>query len=524
MALEIFANLSQTTVTSGGGSAPSAGTQETWTVNSSASFLAASSSAAAPTKFHVTDAQEPDELIAVINVSGTTWTVIRGVQGTVPIPHAAGFTVYQPFTAGWANKIGTGAQPWITLPGNWYAGAWFTAKASNFSSPAWILFDGDSVTNGLNPANSGYLATGWPDQLRTSLLASTAAAVYGDFYAIWGYTFGAGAADPVNEGFATPLTGSTQYEGGFGSCLTNGSNNTWFQILTTSQIPGWTGGNVTGFDLVYYDFGSCTWGFTIDGGQGGSPTVSGATWNGSMWVVTNTGGSFAAGNVKKVTVRGLTSGSHVIEYGQVSSAGNCMWIGLSLFTGNTGGIGFVRSAYSGRRAVDAACAAGSGAGYAGTLSTFPNDKIALWSGSGPTNATAQITPAPFGFPTQPALAFIGFGINDAACFIAPGAYGDAIERRIIALRRGVANANIALVAMSYPDVHNSDNNLPGDGQRYVRYKNVLAELATAYSCAYVDIDAKWGGTPVGQGFQVSGNVHPTAAGHADIASLIAGII
>ena len=135
-----------------------------------------------------------------------------------------------------------------------------------------------------------------------------------------------------------------------------------------------------------------------------------------------------------------------------------------------------------------------------------------------------ITPTPFGFPTQPTLAFIGYGINDCATYVSPDAYGDAIERKIIAIRRGVANANIGLIAMSYPDVHNSDNDLAGNGGRYVRWKRVLAGLAAAYNCAYIDIDAKWGGTPVGQGFQVSGNVHPTQAGSADIAAVVGGII
>jgi hypothetical protein len=36
----------------------------------------------------------------VINVSGTTWTVIRGDEGTTPVSHGAGFTIYQVVSAG----------------------------------------------------------------------------------------------------------------------------------------------------------------------------------------------------------------------------------------------------------------------------------------------------------------------------------------------------------------------------------------------------------------------------------------
>ncbi len=100
MAVELFANLPQTTVSSGGTTAPAGGTQETWTVASSSSFPAASSGASPPTQFHVADVAANSELIAVISVSGTTWTVTRGAEGTTPVAHAAGFSVFQVVTAG----------------------------------------------------------------------------------------------------------------------------------------------------------------------------------------------------------------------------------------------------------------------------------------------------------------------------------------------------------------------------------------------------------------------------------------
>lgn len=101
MSVETFANLSTTTVSSGGTDAPAGGTQQTWTVASSAAFPAASSTATPPTQFHVADTASGKgaELIAVINVSGTTWTVVRGAESTTPVTHAAGFTVQQTVTA-----------------------------------------------------------------------------------------------------------------------------------------------------------------------------------------------------------------------------------------------------------------------------------------------------------------------------------------------------------------------------------------------------------------------------------------
>lgn len=111
MPVEQFANLPSATVVSGGTAAPAAGTQETWTVASSASFPAASSSATPQTQFHVTDqsAGKTSEIIAVTNVSGTTWTVTRGAENTTPVAHTAGFTVVQVVTAGWLTTLSNGA-------------------------------------------------------------------------------------------------------------------------------------------------------------------------------------------------------------------------------------------------------------------------------------------------------------------------------------------------------------------------------------------------------------------------------
>ena len=97
----MFGNLPQTTVVSGGTTAPAAGTQETWTVASSASFPSASTGIA---QFHAADVAANSEIVAVTNVSGTTWTVIRGAEGTTPVAHTAGFTIFQVTTAGFLNS------------------------------------------------------------------------------------------------------------------------------------------------------------------------------------------------------------------------------------------------------------------------------------------------------------------------------------------------------------------------------------------------------------------------------------
>ena len=105
---ETFANIASTTVSSGGTTAPSSGTVETWTVASSAGFPSASSTASPPTQFHVGDPAAETEVIAVTNVSGTTWTVTRGAENTTPVAHTTGFTVSQVVTSGFLSNVPQG--------------------------------------------------------------------------------------------------------------------------------------------------------------------------------------------------------------------------------------------------------------------------------------------------------------------------------------------------------------------------------------------------------------------------------
>lgn len=115
MPVEIYSNLPQTTVSTGGTTAPAAGVSESWTVASSASFPAASASATPPLHFHVSDPALASELVDVTDISGTTWTVTRGAEGTTPVAHAANFTVKQAVTAGDLGQTNMMTSAW-TMP------------------------------------------------------------------------------------------------------------------------------------------------------------------------------------------------------------------------------------------------------------------------------------------------------------------------------------------------------------------------------------------------------------------------
>lgn len=99
MPLELFANNPITSVTSGGATTPAPGTNENWTVSTPGNFPSANSAATPPTQFHISDPAAPSEVMAVLNVSGFTWTVTRGAEGTTPVNHSPGFDVEQVVSA-----------------------------------------------------------------------------------------------------------------------------------------------------------------------------------------------------------------------------------------------------------------------------------------------------------------------------------------------------------------------------------------------------------------------------------------
>ncbi len=96
--LELFTNNAAASITSGGGTAPAAGTAELWTAASWSQFPAASPTTTPPTTFHIADPGASSELIQVVNTS--TGLVVRGAEGTTPVSHSGGFTVRNVISAG----------------------------------------------------------------------------------------------------------------------------------------------------------------------------------------------------------------------------------------------------------------------------------------------------------------------------------------------------------------------------------------------------------------------------------------
>lgn len=119
-AIDIFSENGQAQVSTGGTSAPAAGTVESWTLLSS-SLPSVSASALPPTQCKAADPQVPSETFLISNISGSTATVTRGADGTTPVAHTPGFTVRQVISkstatsfrfADWLNVVNDfGADP-----------------------------------------------------------------------------------------------------------------------------------------------------------------------------------------------------------------------------------------------------------------------------------------------------------------------------------------------------------------------------------------------------------------------------
>jgi len=140
--LEAFADNAAATVTSGGATTPASGTSETWTVNVTGAFPAASGTQ----QFRFIDPALPSEkMMATVTPGGTgggqSWTVTRGIEGTAPVSHATGFSIIQSVTAGTLAE----------LRDRWQC---FNVVSMFGADPSGVNDSTQSIQNAVNAANA----------------------------------------------------------------------------------------------------------------------------------------------------------------------------------------------------------------------------------------------------------------------------------------------------------------------------------------------------------------------------------
>jgi hypothetical protein len=106
---EKFTNpLPSTTVSSGGTTAPAQNTVESWTMAGSYGSWPTISNAASPPQIMRICDPAPGyqaEIMWVTNISGATWTVTRGAEGTATIAHSANFAIQELVTGATFNNF-----------------------------------------------------------------------------------------------------------------------------------------------------------------------------------------------------------------------------------------------------------------------------------------------------------------------------------------------------------------------------------------------------------------------------------
>ena len=242
MVTELFANLPATTVSSGGTDAPSGGTQETWTVASSSSFPAAVTNSS---QFHVSDPAQPSEVVAVTNVSGTTWTVTRGAENTTPVAHSVGFTVKQIVTAGFLGSLSPLSGQYLCPPSQYAPGTQttFTTTSGILSAMSSANINTGSFTappSGNVVANVSMVA-GVSNDAFAAVFAlaehGTASPVQG-YTAQWKFTNSAFVPVPYSQAFqVTGLAPGTAYNFDLMFAVATGGTLSVFAIGQTGTAP-----------------------------------------------------------------------------------------------------------------------------------------------------------------------------------------------------------------------------------------------------------------------------------------------
>jgi lysophospholipase L1-like esterase len=125
-------------------------------------------------------------------------------------------------------------------------------------------------------------------------------------------------------------------------------------------------------------------------------------------------------------------------------------------------------------------------------------------------------------PSQVDVAIIALGVNDMArakaAYVGPQGMEHVYRQMIAAIRYANPNASILFVGIWNGTLgsHTDDTGFTNSNSWHL-YLNRMRNLAATQTCGFLDLSARWGSTPIAQGFISAGSAHhPTTAGHADI--------
>lgn len=110
MLTELFVrNLASTIVVHGGTDVPTPGTIQTLTVKEANGIFPVVRRGEAQFHFKDRDPECGDEIFRCIETEGAHWTVIRGAENSLTVPHSRGFTIRQVTTSEFFQRLGAGS-------------------------------------------------------------------------------------------------------------------------------------------------------------------------------------------------------------------------------------------------------------------------------------------------------------------------------------------------------------------------------------------------------------------------------
>ena len=398
--------------------------------------------------------------------------------------------------------------PYYYLPSGWNT-AWIAAKSAIGSRKVGVVGIGDSITAGQGSTN--ILTTSWWSILRSAILTANSNKLGGDHY---GMIYG-----PASIGYnpaGTPLTVNgtkgTNYDWNY-NAFNSSVSNTAAQTPFISVTPSYA---VIGFDILYLDLspGSPAWNYNIDGGSNTNVNCTGD-------------GTAANTQLKKISITGLSAGTHTLNINAFSSGYRCNIAGITAYAANTG-ICFANMGSAGMGLVN---------GYTSSQNNltdttgYPPDRLALYQGYTGTTASPSALSG-LSFPAQPDLGIISFGVNDAYNGTTLTQMRDSLARLVWSLRYGGNDAcSIIITAMFAPDGTGTssttvaNNDYGGGASGYRDLRAAMIQVAQAENCAFVDVHGAFGRFAVTNGWITStSDLHPKNAGHTKIANLMSTIV
>lgn len=398
---------------------------------------------------------------------------------------------------------------WLRLPDGWDT-TWKAARSASGSgtTPAYVAVLGDSNAQGF--ATTNHATKSFPVLLRNALAAKYGS--YADFYSVAGsqrFVTAQGGGGTVT---GTPWWTFDTTFGGTGSQMNSyGLGTTVFQDLGGTYPVTWVNAGsatfttpyaCTAFDVIYHDYNTTgTWKYNIDNSAGGG-----------LVTVTND----ARNSMRRLAITGQTNATHVLRFGAPSVALAMGLNGVVTYNPSAAGkgIGFANTGATGFRVFD----------WLQSPLQSPADRAQQWQGRYKTAVGVESTTG-FGFPTQPHLAIIELGINDAQANVGLVQFRLALRKLCDSLRRGRDGCSILFLICPNPTTTDSDVTFQFTrAESWSLYADQIYGIAEEYQCAVLNLHADWMSTPATQGLIGASDPHPTDLGHQTIADALASVI